>query len=189
MSDTTFTLLLFPRTMSITFVPNAKRPGTQSGNRYAAYSAASTLIQAEALGATKADIKWDIEHGFLRYVLPRVVPTPPVPDADASDDVPTECPVTPRAKLLRAPKYVCAGPGDGKKCPGVCMLLARETGAKIRPFQKIRLFCSWCLKPKFQKTAKPFDKTEWIAHHTSPSWQRLDAPVKRQSLRTASPPL
>lgn len=44
---------------------NPKRAGSKSGDRFAKYKAGQTLEEAVAAGITPADIKWDIDHGYI----------------------------------------------------------------------------------------------------------------------------
>ena len=45
---------------------NPKRAGTKSGERFAKYVAGQTLAQVVAAGVSPADVKWDIDHGFIK---------------------------------------------------------------------------------------------------------------------------
>ena len=47
--------------------PNPKKPGSKSYERYAAYREGMTVSEAIAAGVTSADVKWDHDHGFIRF--------------------------------------------------------------------------------------------------------------------------
>src|SRR5262249_7580777 len=47
------------------WVPNPKKPGTASHARYAAYEGAATVGAFLAAGGTRADLRWDAEHGYV----------------------------------------------------------------------------------------------------------------------------
>lgn len=44
---------------------NPKRAGSKSADRFNLYKAGQTLAEAVAAGASAADIKWDLDHGFI----------------------------------------------------------------------------------------------------------------------------
>lgn len=46
-------------------VPNPKKPGSASYDRFAKYRENMTVSEALAAGVTMADIKWDSERGFI----------------------------------------------------------------------------------------------------------------------------
>lgn len=49
----------------VSVAPNPKKPGSSTRERYEHWRVGETLTQARARGLTMADIKWDIEHGFV----------------------------------------------------------------------------------------------------------------------------
>jgi hypothetical protein len=51
----------------ISYITNPKRRGTLSHRRYARYMMAKTIREAYELGATRDDLHWDHQHGFIRY--------------------------------------------------------------------------------------------------------------------------
>ena len=51
----------------IAYVLNPKRRGKVSHRRYSRYMHATTLRQALHLGATREDLIWDHERGFIKY--------------------------------------------------------------------------------------------------------------------------
>merc|ERR1719336_613550 len=58
----------------ISYIPNAKKPGTLSAERYSRYSKASTMGEALKLSSKTADLLHDFEKKFL-LVAPNQVPT------------------------------------------------------------------------------------------------------------------
>jgi len=52
---------------AIQFVPNPKTPGGASFDRYDLYKSAGTIGEARTLGASRQDIKWDYQHGFILF--------------------------------------------------------------------------------------------------------------------------
>jgi hypothetical protein len=46
-------------------VPNPKKPGSASHIRFSRYVAGMTVDEALLAGVTSADIRWDVEHGFI----------------------------------------------------------------------------------------------------------------------------
>ncbi len=49
----------------LTIVPNPKKPGTASFERFRAYVVGETVAEASKRGLTTADLKWDLERGFV----------------------------------------------------------------------------------------------------------------------------
>ena len=46
---------------------NPKKPGSKSATSWHLYAPATTLREALRLGASRADVRWDYEHGFIRF--------------------------------------------------------------------------------------------------------------------------
>mmetsp|Transcript_37940 Transcript_37940/g.76675 ORF Transcript_37940/g.76675 Transcript_37940/m.76675 type:complete len:1384 (-) Transcript_37940:372-4523(-) len=51
----------------ISFIANPKRRGTLSHLRYRRYMMTTNIREATELGATRDDLRWDHQHGFIRY--------------------------------------------------------------------------------------------------------------------------
>ena len=51
----------------IRYLENPKRRGTLSHRRYSKYLMATSFREALELGATRDDLRWDHQHGFIRY--------------------------------------------------------------------------------------------------------------------------
>ena len=60
---------LDPRVIS-GIVPNPKKVGSKSYERFALYREGMTVQEFLLLGGTSGDIRYDVEHGFIRVDLP-----------------------------------------------------------------------------------------------------------------------
>ena len=49
----------------IAYTANPKRKGSKAHSRYESYMAATSVHEALTLGAVRADLKYDAEHGYL----------------------------------------------------------------------------------------------------------------------------
>ena len=52
----------------LVYVSNPKRKGSKAHARYESYAAATSVQEALDLGAVRADLKYDAEHGYLMLV-------------------------------------------------------------------------------------------------------------------------
>jgi len=66
-ADNEFLRLAALEDFTIEFVPNPKTPGSLSYDRYEGYKAATTIDEAIALGASRDDIRWDYELGYIMF--------------------------------------------------------------------------------------------------------------------------
>ena len=78
--------------------PNAKRPGTASGKRYAKYQAATSVSEYLKLGGTRSDLAHDLKKGIVTVKVTVLDDDDDVPDLaaasdsddDSDDDVPSK---------------------------------------------------------------------------------------------------
>lgn len=50
---------------------NPKRPGSAAYERYKLYRVGLSMDAAMAMGVTRADIRWDVQQGFIKCCMPR----------------------------------------------------------------------------------------------------------------------
>ena len=86
----------FANNSNISFVTsNPKRKGSKAAARFAKYCKATTVAQAVKLGALRADVIYDSEHGFAKVTAskpPRVSPKKAAPAAPAPAAQPAAAP-------------------------------------------------------------------------------------------------
>lgn len=63
-----------PDHVLVAIVPNPKKPGSASRDRYARYALGQTQRDAIVAGLTREDLRWDTERGFLTWAPPGSAP-------------------------------------------------------------------------------------------------------------------
>ena len=64
-----YTQKLDPRVIT-SIAPNPKKPGSKAYARYSLYSEGMTVQQYLVAGGESSDIRYDVEHGFIKVDLP-----------------------------------------------------------------------------------------------------------------------
>jgi len=99
--------------LKVEYVPNGKKTGTVSGDRYKKYSRAKTVAEALKRGATRADLNWDYKKKLLKV-------KGPFPSKKARTNAST----VPRKVVASEPLRAVKTPGaatslrDGVRLPG-----------------------------------------------------------------------
>jgi hypothetical protein len=102
----------FANNSNISFVTsNPKRKGSKAAARFAKYCKAKTVVQAVKLGAYRADVIYDTEHGFAK-IQAAPAPTVQKPSKTSPKKAPPAAPepgATVSPALKKGPEFTGSG--------------------------------------------------------------------------------